>query len=144
MNTQDYFLCIAAQAWLPQIALQLVVLVWRLYQKIIEFLLKSLPLQQEYLVYDTRKVEEVFTYWVARAHCPASLRYSQDKLRPLREITCMRVCWLSLHQIYIFRSMHGSMYEKYESYNNYYDDYFDDIIAKNLPITITNSANYIN
>ena len=43
--------------------------------------------------------------------------------------------------MYIFRSMHGSMYEKYESYDNYYDDYYDDIIAKNLPITITNSAN---
>ena len=46
--------------------------------------------------------------------------------------------------MYIFRSMHGSMYEKYESYDNYYDDYYDDIIAKNLPSMITNSANYIN
>ena len=41
-------------------------------------------------------------------------------------------------------SMHGSMHEKYESYDNYYDDYYDNIIAKNLPSTITNSANHIN
>ena len=40
--------------------------------------------------------------------------------------------------------MHGSMHEKYESYDNYYDRYYDDIIAKNLPSTLTDSANYIN
>ena len=35
------------------------------------------------------------------------------------------------------------MYEKYENDGNYYDDYYDDIIAKNLPSTISNSRNYI-
>ena len=35
------------------------------------------------------------------------------------------------------------MYEKYENDGNYYDDYYDDITAKNLPSTITNSRNYI-
>ena len=43
----------------------------------------------------------------------------------------------------IFRSMHGSMQEKYESYDNDYDNYHDHIIAENLPSTITNSANYV-
>ena len=60
-----------------------------LYQKIIEFLVKSLPLQQEHWVYDPGKVEEVFTSWVAGLHCPASLTCIQDKLKLLREITCM-------------------------------------------------------
>ena len=40
----------------------------------------------------------------------------------------------------IFQSIH----EKYEDYDDYYGDYYDDILAKNLPSTITASANYIN
>ena len=66
-------------AWFPQILQQIVVLVWRLYQKKIQFLLKSLPLQLEHWVYDTRKVEEVCTYWVTGLCCPVSLTCSQVK-----------------------------------------------------------------
>ena len=36
------------------------------------------------------------------------------------------------------------MHDKYENYDNYCDDNYDDIIVKNLPNTIINSANYIN
>ena len=35
------------------------------------------------------------------------------------------------------------MHEEFENYDNYYNDYYVDIIAKNLPRTLTNSANYI-
>ena len=75
----------------------------------------------EHWVYDNRKVEEVCPYWVAGLHCPVHLTCSQVKLRLLREITCMRVCWLCIRHMCIFQSMH----EKYENYDKYYDDYYD-------------------
>ena len=110
----------------------------------IEFLLKSLPLQQEHWVYNTRKVEELFTYWVAGLQCPASLTYSQDEASERYNVhesmlimrcvicpfsgACTGACTRNMIII---------------SYDNYYDSYHDHIIAENLPSTITNSANYV-
>ena len=39
--------------------------------------------------------------------------------------------------------MQATMHEKYENYDNYYNDCYDDIMTKNLPSTLTNSANFI-